>query len=137
MPRILTLLLPVAWLLTGCYTFTQAPGAIGKVVDADTGAPVRGARIMRPFVAGGLGGTIGLPSEGLPAVTILTDKSGRFDLAPATHPQVAFMYLHNPKSITGSFVVSAHGYASNEVHGVATSRSLWRVDLGRVQLSRR
>src|SRR2546422_7218470 len=126
MPRILSFLLPLVLLLTGCYTYTQAPGAVGKVIDADTGAPVLGARITRPFIAGGLGATIGVPVEGLPAVTISTDKSGRFDLAPATHTQIAFMYLHNPASISSSFVISADGYVTNELHGVATSRSLWR-----------
>ena len=79
---------------------------------------------------------MGVPSEGLPTTTVSSDKSGRFDLAPATHTQIAFMYLHNPESISGSFTVSADGYATNELHGVATSRSLWRVDLGRVVLSR-
>lgn len=136
MPRILPFLLPLVLFLNGCYTYTQAPGAVGIVVDADTGAPVRGARITRPFIAGGLGGRIGVPAEGLPAVSISTGKSGRFDLPPATHTQIAIMYLHNPASISSSFVISADGYATNELRGVATSRSLWRVDLGRVVLSR-
>ena len=132
MPRVLSSLLPLAFLVTGCYTYTQAPGAVGKVVDADTGAPVRAARITRPFIARGLG----VPSEGLPSVTVLSDKSGRFDLAPATHTQIAFMYLHNPESLPGSFVISADGYITNELHGGATSRRLWRVDLGRVLLKK-
>jgi hypothetical protein len=136
MPRRLLFLLPLVLVLTGCYTYTQAPGAVGKVMDADTGAPVPGARITRPFIAGGLRGRMGVPAEGLPAVTISTGKSGRFDLAPARHTQIAFMYLHNPASISGSFVISADGYATNELHGVATWHSLWRVDLGRVVLSK-
>ena len=132
MPRVLSFLLPLAFLVTGCYTYTQAPGAVGKVVDADTGAPVRAARITRPFIAGGLG----VPSEGLPAARVLSDKGGRFDLAPATHTQIAFMYPHNPESILGSFVISADGYATNEVRGAATSHNLWRVGLGRVLLKK-
>jgi hypothetical protein len=122
--------------LTGCYTNIQAPGAAGKVVDADTGAAVRSARVTRHPITGRFVGGAFVPSEGIPATTILSDKSGHFDLAPTTHTQIAFMYLHNPKSISGSFLVSADGYGTNELHGIATSRSLWRVDLGRVLLKR-
>jgi hypothetical protein len=136
MPRVVPLLLVSVLLVTGCYTYTRAPGAVGRVVDADTGAPVQGARITRPFITGGLGGRLGVPSEGLPATTISSDRSGRFDLAPATHTQIAFMYLHNPESISGSFTDSADRYATNQLQGIATSRSLWRVELGRVLLTR-
>jgi len=135
MPRLLKLLVPLACLLTGCYTNIHAPGAVGRVVDADTGAPVRGACITRPSIAAGFVGGAFVPPEGIPTTTVSSDKSGRFDLAPATQTTIRFMYLHNPKSISGSFIVSADGYATNELHGVAMSH-LWRVDLGRVLLSR-
>ena len=136
MPHILPFLLLSVFLLTGCYTYTQAPGAIGKVIDSETGAPIRDARITRPSVASGVEGGMGIPSQGLPAATVSSDKSGRFNLPPATHTQIAFMHLKNPRSISGSFIVTADGYATNQLHGVATSRSLWRVELERVLLSR-
>src|SRR6267378_4027059 len=62
--RIGAFLLVTTLFLTGCYTYTQAPGAVGKVVDADTGAPVLRAQITRPQIPGGLGGRMGVPSEG-------------------------------------------------------------------------
>lgn len=134
--RLASLLLPLTFLLTGCYTTIQAPGAVGNVVDAATGAPVRGAHIARPFVSGGLGGRMGLPPEGLPAITVLTDKSGRFNLPPATHTQIAFMILRNPESMSGSFTISADGYSTNELQGIATASAHWRVNLGQVFLKK-
>jgi hypothetical protein len=130
----ISLLLPLALLLTGCHTYTQAPGAVGRVVDAETGAPVRGAYITRPFIARGSEGRIGIPAEGLPATTVSSDASGRFNLAPATHTQIAFMHLSNPETVSSSFEISATGYTTNVLHGVATSRGLWRADLGKVLL---
>lgn len=126
-----------ALVLTGCYTYTQAPGAIGKVVDARTRAPVRGAEITRRSIAGGLNGRPLVPPEGLPSITVTTDRNGCFNLPPAVYTQIMFMYLHNPPSVSGSFIVTAPGYGTNEVEGSATSRSLWRADLGQVPLSKR
>jgi len=127
--------------LTGCYTYIQAPGAVGRVVDADTGKPVRDARITRPPLIPGqsVGGKeLFVPFGGVPATTISSDKSGRFNLAPATHTQIRFMYLRNPKGAIypSSFLISAEGYATNELHGIATSHTLWRVDLGKVLLKK-
>ena len=135
--RLTCLLLLAVPLFTGClYTYTQAPGATGKVVDAETGAPVRAAQITRPRIRGGLGVQIGIPLEGLPAETVSTDKGGQFNLPPALHTQIKFMYLHNPTNISGHFLVSADGYTTNEVQGTATSRTFWRADLGRILLKK-
>lgn len=123
--------------VTGCYTCTQAPGATGKVVDAVTHEPVRGAEVTRPSIAGGPGGRPGLPADGLPAASVATDRNGRFNLPPATHTQIASMYLHNPPSISGTFLITAPGYGTNEVGGVARSHGLWRADLGDVPLRKR
>lgn len=125
-------------LLTGCYTNVQAPGAVGMVVDADTGLPVRHARITRPFIAREPAPRVInllVPSEGIPATTVSSDKNGHFNLAPETHTVIRFMYLHNPKTVSGSFVISADGYATNELHG-STSHRLWCVDLGKVLLKK-
>ena len=117
-------------LTTGCYTHYRAPGAVGRVVDSETGSPVRGARITRPAIPP--------PAffEGLPAVTALTDKSGAFILPPASRTQILFRQLPNPESLSGSFIVSADGYATNELHGIATSRTFWRAELGKILLLR-
>jgi hypothetical protein len=117
-------------LTTGCYTHYRAPGAVGRVVDARTGVPVRGARITRLAVS--------LPAyfEGVPASTVTTDKSGTFDLSPDSRTQFRFMYLRNSESLSGSFIVSANGYATNELHCTATSRDFWRAQLGKILLER-
>jgi hypothetical protein len=125
----LTLLL--MFLATGCYTHYRAPGAVGKIVDAGTGAAVRGARITRSAISP--------PAYfmELPAVTVVTDNTGTFDLLPDSRTQIRFMYLRNPESLAGSFIISADGYATNELHGTATSRTFWRVQLGKILLQRR
>ena len=132
----LVMLLLLATCATGCYTNVRAPGATGRVIDATTGLPVRGARITRPTVPEGFSWSqrVYVPPGGLPAVTISSDKRGDFDLSPALHTQIAFLYRVNPYSITGSFFVSADGYATNELHGVATSRTSWRAELGQILL---
>ena len=129
-------LLVLSVFLAGCYTQIRAPGAVGKIVDAESGAPVRGAQITRRDIAGGIGARMGVPPEGLPTTSVLSDKGGRFDLAPATHTDIAFMISLNPESISGSFVISADGYITNELEGLATSRTRWRVNLRRVLLKR-
>jgi hypothetical protein len=134
--RFVILVLLLACLTTGCYTNIYAPGAVGKVVDAETGAPVRGAHITRPQLQGGFVGGAFVPSEGLPAATVVSDKSGRFDLGPSTRTVIAFMYSHNPKSIAGSFTISADGYTTNELQGVASSHNRWRVHLRSVLLKK-
>ncbi len=133
----LPILMPLCLLLTGCYTYVQAPGAVGKVVDAATGAPIRGAKITRPFIPGGLGGAVGVSSEGLEPTTVLSDKTGRFSLPPATHTQIALMNLHNPEAARGAFLVSADGYSTNQVEGSARSGTLRRAQLGEVPLRKR
>jgi cysteine desulfurase/selenocysteine lyase len=47
----------LATFVTGCYTYTEAPGARGKVFDSKTGTPLRGALITRKSVTGVLYGT--------------------------------------------------------------------------------
>ena len=124
----LLLLLP-AFMLTGCYTSTLAPGAKGQVIDSATGAPLPNAHITRlPFER-----SIG---QQVPAATISSDRHGSFDLPPVSSTQIAFMYLSNPHAMTGTFLVSADGYTTNRLEGVATSRSRWRARLGSVTLER-
>ena len=123
--------IPILLLLaTGCYTHYRAPGAAGRIVDAQTGAPVRGARVTRLAVSP--------PAyfDGLPAVTVSSDKTGAFDLPPDSRTQIRFMYLRNAESLSGSFTVSADGYATNELHGTAAERTFWRAELGKILLER-
>ena len=82
------------------------------------------------------------PSVASPSITYgtttttLSGKNGSFDLPPVLQTEIAFMYLRNPDKIPGTFVVSAEGYATNELHGFATSRDRWRVRLGKVPLKK-
>ncbi len=123
------LLLMLSVCLTGCYSYIEAPGAVGKVIDADTGKPVRGAIITRPWIASGM--------QPVPAASVSSDKTGWFNLPAALETELIFAaHSPNPEKIEGSFIVTATGYASNELHGVATSRDYWRVDLGRIPLKK-
>src|SRR5439155_8730047 len=133
---IAAMLLLVSCFTTGCYTCVLAPGAVGKVVDADTGTPVRVARVTRPDIRRGVEARIIVPPEGVPIATTLTGKNGSFDLPPVLKTVIAFMYLRNPDKMAGSFAVSADRYATNELHGFASSRTRWRVRLGEVPLKK-
>jgi hypothetical protein len=134
MVRIAALLL-MPLLVTGCYTTVREPGAVGRVVDAMTGAPLPSARIIRTYIPDEEFRVRPLLTEDeLKPASVLSDKHGHFDLPPLTHTQIAFMCVRNPKTIVGSFLISADGYATNKVQGAATSRTLWRVQLGRVPL---
>jgi hypothetical protein len=139
MARLVILLLLKAC-STGCriYTNVYAPGATGRVVDAVTGAPVTNACITRPFVPGGYSWSqrVDVPPDGLPPFAVVAGKRGDFDLPPAARTHVVFLNRGNPYSITGSFFVSADGYATNELHGVATERTSWRAEFGQILLSR-
>ena len=116
--------------VTGCYTEYHAPGAVGRVIDSSTGAPVRGARVTRL--------TVSSPPylSTIPAVTVTSDKTGAFILPPDFRTVIRFMYLRNPKGLSGTFTVLADGYATNELRGTATSRTFWRVELGEIELQR-
>jgi len=130
MRRLRALPLLLIFLAAGCYTHYRAPGAVGKVIDAETGSPVRGARITRSAV------TPPAYLQGLPVATVVADKTGAFDLPPDFITQIRFMYLHNAESLSSSFIVSADGYATNQLHGTATSRTFWRAQLGKILLQR-
>jgi hypothetical protein len=118
--------------LTGCstahITSVSIPGAEGRVIDAKTGAPVQGAHITRPHLQG--------RGWNEPAVTVASNENGDFDLAPASYFKKTFTTrIINIR--TGSFIISADGYATNEVYGVvAASGNFGRVDLGQISLAK-
>lgn len=127
--RGLLLLLP-AVILTGCHTSYLAPGAKGKVVDATTGASLPNAMVTRlPFQQV-------YPMPQVPATTVSVDRHGSFDLPPRFSTEIAFMYRPNPDSMTGTYLVYAEGYATNQIQGISTSRSRWRARLEIVPLER-
>ncbi len=152
--RFALLLLPMALCLTGCYTTIYAPGATGRVLDADTGRPVRHARVIRAMIKSEdtastgatndspqFGGEPDLqprrwPPEDSPAAMVVTDERGEFNLPPDARTAIAFLYLHNATGTAGSFVITADGYGTNRMSGIASSKTLWRVELGKVLLKK-
>ena len=142
------LLFLMCFLTGGCTcTYTQAPGAVGKVVDADTGTPVRGANITRlsvaPYFPRLTEGSQSqawqppAPPQGLPAVTVPANKNGSFNLPPDLYTTlIPAMHSPNPAKTSGSFVVIANGYVTNDLHGFATAHDRWRVHFGRVPLKK-
>ena len=130
MTRLFTLLILTAC-SGGCarYTFVHAPGATGRLIDPVNNVWLSGARITRPAMMSQRDHDLALPS-----ITVHADKNGNFDLPPFRESKWVFIYRRNPYSITSSFLVTADGYTTNELHGVATSRISWRVEFGEVIL---
>jgi len=80
---------------------------------------------------------MGIPAEGIPITIVLSDSRGEFDLPPDSHTQFGFMHLRNPESLSGSFAVSANGFGTNQMKGVANRQTLWRVNCGQIVLRKR
>ena len=131
MTRLATSLLVLALCVTGCSTHTVA-GARGMIIDAATGAPVQGARITRPSIQGDWG----VPANGLPAVTASSDSHGNFDLPAVRRTLFTFAYRVKEFGVPGIFQISADGYATNAVRGIAKSSTSWRAELGQVSLAK-
>src|SRR5688572_17503975 len=111
MRHLTTLSLLLMFLATGCHTHYRAPGAVGRVVDAAISPPAC--------------------SERLPAATVVSDRTGSFDLPPDSRTQIRFMYSTMQRRFRVRSRFSAAGYATNEVHGTATSQTFWRAQLGK------
>jgi hypothetical protein len=132
----IAILIVLTTFVAGCCTYTEAPGARGKVLDRQTRASLRGALITRKSVRGALYGTSGMDRNVSQASSTQAGKSGAFDLRPVLHTQIGFMHRRNPERIQGLFLVKADGYDVHEVNGYATSRSRWRVNFGDIFLDR-
>jgi hypothetical protein len=102
------------------------------IIDAATGTPVQGARITRPSIRRDWG----LPTQGLPAETVTSDSHGRFDLPPIRHTLLTVTYHVKEFGVPGSFLVSADGYVTYTVSGIATATNSWRVEAGQVVLKK-
>ena len=126
----LAMLLLLTFCTGGCYTYVHAPGATGRVIDAETRAPIKGACITRPAM---WSQRTGRPN-GLPSVTIVSDQRGYFELPPSQCTKFAPIIWPNPYSMTASFIVSEEGYATNVLEGVATSRISWRSEFADIAL---
>jgi len=121
----------LALCVTGCST-TIVPGAKGDIFDASTGLPVHDARVTRPAHPGGYL----IPEGGLPALTVVSDRRGRFDLPPYRHTVFTLVSELNPRGADGWFEIAADGYEARVISGRATSRTSWRIEAGRVLLKK-
>ena len=119
-------------LLAGCSTFLQAPGAIGMLVDADRGKPIRGAKITRPAVKR----SWNVP-QGLPELTVTTGRFGRFHIPVERESEFLLSFHTTPAAFTPTFTVVADGYVTTNITVTVSSNTHWRTDLGRVRLTRR
>jgi hypothetical protein len=101
------LLLPVllaALSLGGCfpYHYTQRPGATGTVVDAQSGAPIRGALVS--LVGYGMRSR---PQDDV--FDVRTAADGRFEILPVKEWNIYVVPMH-PASIPVALKVRANGY---------------------------
>ncbi len=117
--------------VTGCVSYIQAPEAMGRVVEAESGKPIHGAMVTRASIRS----SWRIP-HGLPEKTVQTSRVGRFRFA-AVRGSDCLLNLHgNPEVFTVAFRVDAPGYTGTNITGIASSNSLWRVELGRIPLKR-
>jgi len=125
------LIIPLALLtVTGCVSYVQAPSTIGRVLDAQTGKPIRGAMVTRPSVA---------PSwntpHGLPAKKATTSRFGRFRISADRESDFLLHSHETPEAFTVTYKITAEGYQGTNVTGVADANVLWRIDLGSIRLA--
>jgi hypothetical protein len=132
-------------LLFGCLPaqITRAPGAFGRVVDAETGQPVWRATIVREISAPAprTNGTINLlrPFQaGDLGAVVYSGRNGFFAVPPARRLEFDFFLpgerLVQPDPVSAVFLVSSAGYATNWLQGAATKTNGWRVDLESIEL---
>ncbi len=136
MPFSMRYLVPVmvAFCTGGCvHTNTWAPGANGRVTDSKTDEPIHNASITRvsgEFPANPFSGSYQYIG------TVTSKPNGAFDLPPVRHTTVLELYSKQsePDSLSGSFTITATGYVTRRLDGVARPCSRWRADLGKVRL---
>ena len=98
------MLITLALCGTGCST-TIVAGARGDIFDAATGLPVQDARVTRPQTPGGYL----IPKGGLPALTVVSDHHGHFDLPPYRHTVFTLVSELKPHWADGHFEIAADG----------------------------
>jgi hypothetical protein len=126
------MLIGFALCVTGCST-TIVAGARGNVFDAVTGLPVQDARVTRPRVGGGYL----IPGGGLPALTVVSDRQGHFDLPPYHHTVFTLVSELKPHGgLEGHFKIEADGYETRVISGEATSHTSWRIKAEKVLLKK-
>jgi len=130
------MLVALALSATSCTTHIKA-GARGEIVDAVTGLRVQGARITRPYIPEAYpGARWDVPPGGLPALTVISDRHGHFDLLPYRSSVFTLVSHLRPHAASGRFEIVADGYEPRVISGRATSQTSWRIEAGKVSLER-
>jgi hypothetical protein len=123
-------LLPLVF-IAGCVSYIQRPEAIGVVVDAETGNPIRGAKVTCPAVAR----SWNVP-KGFPEITVTTGRYGRFRFPAKGDSNFLLSFNTTPKMFTSTFTIQADGFMATNITGHASSNTLWRFEFGRIRLGR-
>ena len=93
--------------LSGCYPVTRGPWK-GKVVDANTKAPIEGAVVVAVWEKSTFGGPGGPVESYFDAKETLTDKDGNFEF-----PTYKYMHYEFIRAMTGpNFTIFKPGYGS-------------------------
>jgi hypothetical protein len=130
------LLITLALCATGCTTHIKA-GARGNIFDAATGLPIQGARITRPYIPEAYpGARWDVPPGGSPALTVISDRHGKFDLPPYHRTDFTLVSHLKPHGADGHFEIAADGYETKVISGRATAQTSWRVEAGKVLLKK-
>jgi hypothetical protein len=122
------LLLPFA---TGCVSYIQAPAAVGRVFDAESGQPIHGATVTRAA----MNQSWSLP-QGLPEKRVTTGLYGRFHMPEARAWDFLLQLHETPEPLTATYRIDATGYRGTNATGFASSNTLWRVEMGHINLTR-
>lgn len=130
------MLVALALCATGCTTPIKA-GARGEIVDAMTGLPMQGARVTRSYIPEAYpGARWDVPPGGLPALTVVSDRHGHFDLPPYRRTDFTLVSHLKPHAADGRFEIAADGYEPRVIFGRATSQTSWRIEAGKVLLDK-
>jgi len=130
------MLVILALYTTSCTTHIKA-GARGDIFDAVTGLPVQGARVTRPYIPEVYpGARWDVPPGGLPALTVISDRHGHFDMPPYHRTDFTLVSHLKPHAADGQFEIAADGYGPRVIFGRATSQTSWRVEAGKVLLEK-
>jgi len=131
------MLVALALCATSCTTHIKA-GARGDVVDAATGLPVQRARVTRPYIPEAYpGARWDVPPGGLPALTVVSDRHGHFNLPPYRRTDFTLVSHLKPHASDGRFEIAADGYKSKVIFGRATSQTSLQIEAGKVLLEKR
>ena len=112
------LLLPLLPAMTGCAGYMRAPGAMGRVVDAESGTPIHHAKVTRAAIT-----PKEEPDQGLPEMSVTTGRYGRFRFPEARYRWQLINLFGPQPNFTSTFSVAAAGYENTNITATASSNT--------------